>query len=89
VERRLRQALGSRHAAGFFHPDRWTFGQPLLLSRLITRAETVAGVASLRLIHCRRLGQVSPLLPDKGRLACDPLQILRLDDNRNLPPTEP
>lgn len=50
VEAAVREALlgdGRAGAArGFFHPDAWTFGQPVVLSRLYAALAAVDGVAS-------------------------------------------
>lgn len=40
---------------GFFHPDLWTFGQPLYMSQLIGRALSVKGVGRVLLASVRRL----------------------------------
>ncbi|MCC2868867.1 MAG: putative baseplate assembly protein [Candidatus Accumulibacter phosphatis] len=39
---------------GFFHPDRWTFGQPLYASQLIGRALSVTGVGRVLRASMRR-----------------------------------
>ena len=39
---------------GFFHPDEWTFGQPLYASQLIGRALAVAGVDRVLSLSMRR-----------------------------------
>jgi hypothetical protein len=40
---------------GFFHPDAWTFGQPLYASQLIGRALEVTGVGRVLSVSIRRL----------------------------------
>jgi hypothetical protein len=40
---------------GFFHPDDWTFGQPLYASQLIGRALAVTGVGRVITVSMRRL----------------------------------
>ncbi len=40
---------------GFFHPDSWTFGQPLYASQLIGRALSVVGVERVLFVSIRRL----------------------------------
>jgi hypothetical protein len=48
---------------GFFHPDRWSFGQPLYASQLIGRALAVPGVERVLSVSIRRLhGLVGPSL---------------------------
>lgn len=44
---------------GFFHPDSWTFGQPLYASQLIGRALAVPGVERVLSASLRRLHAVS------------------------------
>ena len=39
---------------GFFHPDAWTFGQPLYVSQLIGRALAVTGVGRVLRLSLRR-----------------------------------
>lgn len=39
---------------GFFHPDRWTFGQPLHESQILGRAQSVAGVEHVISITMKR-----------------------------------
>jgi uncharacterized phage protein gp47/JayE len=75
---------------GFFHPDRFTFGQSLYLSQMVAAAMQVPGVRwvdtedILPKLNCfKRWGQ----LPNGERLAgvirCDRLEILRLDNDPN------
>jgi len=40
---------------GFFHPNQWTFGQPLYVSQIVGRALSVTGVERLLQIRIRRL----------------------------------
>jgi hypothetical protein len=44
---------------GFFHPDEWSFGQPLHVSQLIGRALSVQGVGRVLLVSIRRLHAIS------------------------------
>lgn len=39
----------------FFHPDRWTFGQPLRASEIVARAQRVQGVHHVASVDMRRL----------------------------------
>jgi hypothetical protein len=68
---------------GFFHPDNFTFGQPVYLSRVIAAAMQVAGVQSVVVDRFQRLG-----LPDRGeleigRIGFGRLEIALLDNNAN------
>ncbi len=70
---------------GFFHPDNFTFGQPLYLAQIYKTAMAVEGVDSVRVLKFKRWGKV-----DAGELAaeeCKPgsFEILRLDNDPNYP----
>ena len=60
VDRQLLDVLSSRMLAdgrtGLFHPDRFTFGQPLYLSDVVATVMAVAGVAWTRVVGFGRLG---------------------------------
>ena len=49
---------------GFFHPDNFTFGDPVYLSRLIDTAMNVPGVSSVRVDRFKRLNRT-----ENGELA--------------------
>ena len=70
VERQLRDVLSARvlpdGQPGFFHPDRFTFGQPLRLSDVVAAAMAVAGVASVELERFAPVGA-----PDDRRRAAN------------------
>src|SRR5262249_13848819 len=53
---------------GVFHPDNFTFGQPVYLSRLYAAAQAVPGVASVKITVFQRLGQDDPRPLDEGKL---------------------
>jgi len=91
VEEAVRAALGPRT---FFHPDRFSFGEPLHLSRLYQAVLAVPGVASARLRRFRRLDEADPDTDSRpatarnlaqGFVPVGPLEILRLDDDPNFP----
>lgn len=71
---------------GLFHPDRFTFGEPVYLSPLVQAAMSVVGVDSVNVVTFRRQGQ-----PDKGaalkqgRIVLGRLEIARLDNDPNFP----
>ena len=72
-------ADGSR---GFFHPDNFTFGQPVYLSQLYAAIEAVQGVLSAFVTHVPPLRQDV----DNGELAAGvlpigPWEIARLDND--------
>ena len=73
---------------GFFHPDRFTFGQPVHLSAIVATAQQVEGVESVETVrfqrqHDRGASAASGL--DNGVLPMGRLEIARLDNNRNFP----
>ena len=70
---------------GLFHPDDWTFGQPLHASQLIGRALAVAGVERVTQLHMRRLhpgagGSASPVVIDLDTLPATTGQVLPIGD---------
>lgn len=92
VRRALLEAFGRDDlmdgSRGFFHPDLWTFGQPLYLSRLLATAAAVPGVASAEVRHggFRRRGRDEvPKERNDGVLPMGRLEIARLDNDPNFP----
>ncbi|MDJ0579760.1 putative baseplate assembly protein [Crocosphaera sp.] len=70
---------------GFFHPDRFTFGQPVYLSQLIARAMEVTGVRSVKVTRFQRQDQPSILPLETGNIQFERLEIAQLDNNPNVP----
>jgi uncharacterized phage protein gp47/JayE len=70
---------------GVFHPDNFTFGQPVYLSQLYAIAQAVAGVASVEIIKFQRQETPSSEALNKGKLELGRLEIARLDNNPNFP----
>ena len=75
---------------GFFHPDNFTFGQPVYLSSVIASAMEVPGVlwidASEQDHHrFQRWGQPSRGEINEGMITFDRLEIARLDNDPNSP----
>ncbi|MEP7339641.1 MAG: putative baseplate assembly protein [Acidobacteriota bacterium] len=68
---------------GVFHPDNFTFGQPVFLSALYKAAQEVAGVDSVVITRLQRQGQFSPLALSTGKLELGRLEIARLDNDPN------
>jgi predicted phage baseplate assembly protein len=73
---------GSR---GIFHPDNFTFGQPVYLSPLYAAARKVDGVRAITILKFQRLGRDSTDALQKGRLDVERLEIARLDNDPNFP----
>lgn len=97
VEEAVRSTLSSGRRPhgqlGFFHPDNFTFGQPLYLSRLYAAVADVDGVDS---VVATRFGRLSDDEPDaggavtdenleRGAISIGPLEIARLDDDPDFP----
>jgi predicted phage baseplate assembly protein len=90
VEQALLEVFSNRVRAdgtpGLFHPDRFSFGEPVYVSPLMQAALAVEGVDSVRFVTFQRQGQ-----PDKGaalragRILLDRLEIARLDNDPSFP----
>jgi len=70
---------------GFFHPDNFTFGQPVFLSQVYKRAMEVAGVASVEVKRFQRWGKTPSKEKDNGFLKPAALEVVRLDNDPNFP----
>ena len=69
-----------------FHPDNFSFGQPVYLSELYAAAQSVQGVASVVIDHFQRLRVPDDHQPlDEGVLKLERLEIARLDNDPNFP----
>jgi hypothetical protein len=89
VERDLRDILGSRQLLdgrrGLFHPDSFTFGQPVYRSAIYAAVQSVPGVSSVELTTFQRLGTPDVTALDRGRLDVGRLEIARLDSDPGFP----
>ncbi|HEY2637169.1 MAG TPA: putative baseplate assembly protein, partial [Solirubrobacteraceae bacterium] len=83
VQGAVRDALSARvlpdGTRGFFHPDNFTFGQPVYVSRLYAAIERVTGVDSVAIRKLTRFGQPQHDELDRGVLPIGPWEIARLD----------
>jgi len=68
---------------GLFHPDEWTFGEPVHLSRIYAAASEVEGVESVKVEHFQRLGRPAELEIEAGILPIGRLEIAVLDNDPN------
>jgi hypothetical protein len=68
---------------GHFHPDRFSFGEPVYLSALIAAAQSVEGVDSVRVDRFQRLVGPSPLSLAEGVITIGELEIAQLANNPN------
>lgn len=89
VERRLREVFSADRLpdgrTGFFHADRYSFGEPVYLSAVIAAAMQVPGVAYVAPLRFQRLGRVANGELDSGRIVMGRLEIARLDNDPNAP----
>jgi hypothetical protein len=88
VRAALRDALGSRSVGGrpgFFHPDRFSFGQPLYLSQIYRAAMAVAGVGSVDVVRFQRLGRAANHEIENGVLTTSSLEIVELANDPSFP----
>jgi hypothetical protein len=70
---------------GVFHPDNFTFGQPVYISHLYKAAQMVAGVASVKITTFQRQDNYSTEAIETGKLTLGRLEIARLDNDPNFP----
>ncbi len=73
---------GSR---GFFHPDNFTFGKPVYLSKVVAEAMKVPGVLWVDVTDFRRWGQPQGNELKSGEISFGRLEIARLDNDLNGP----
>lgn len=89
VGRRLVETFGAgvltSGETGFFHPDRYSFGQPVYLSKVIAAAMEVPGAAYVTPLRFQRLGRQAAGEIDDGRIGMARLEIARLDNDPNAP----
>jgi hypothetical protein len=89
VRRQLLERLGSRvlrdGRRGVFHPDNFTFGQPVYLSPIYAEARQVPGVDSVVITAFRRQHSDDELALQEGRIVLDRLEVARLDNDPNYP----
>ncbi len=86
VKQALLDAFGNRDlpdgSRGFFHPDNFTFGQPVYLSQVIARAMAVPGVLSVMSVdRFQRYGDDPHGEIGQGFLPIHRLEIARLDND--------
>jgi hypothetical protein len=70
---------------GVFHPDNFTFGQPVYLSPLYAAAQSTAGVDSVVITVFQRQGNDNRVALDLGKLELGRIEIARLDNDPNFP----
>ncbi|WP_227243354.1 baseplate J/gp47 family protein [Paraburkholderia caribensis] len=89
VAARVRDALrpsgGADGVHGFFHPDHFTFGAPLYLSRLVQAVMQVEGVQSVNVRKFQRLRGLPGTELSEGVIRPHPFEVLQLDDDPSFP----
>jgi len=89
VRRDLLERLGSGvlpdGQRGFFHPDNFTFGTSLYLSKVIAAVVREPGVASAEITELGRRGKPDADVLDRGVIEPFDFEILKLDNNPNFP----
>jgi hypothetical protein len=70
---------------GFFHPDNFSFGQAVYLSRIYSAAMAVDGVASVEVTKFQRWNTPDDDALQSGSLALGRIEIARLDNDPNFP----
>jgi predicted phage baseplate assembly protein len=92
VRGRLLDALSARvlpgGATGLFHPDRFTFGQPLRLSDLVAAAMAVPGLVGVQVRRFARLGATdveNAANLTAGAITVGPREVVRCDSDPNNP----
>jgi hypothetical protein len=70
---------------GFFHPDNFTFSQPVHLSRLYAAVAPVEGVDSAEVVTFKRYGQEPAGELEQARIDLGRLEVARLDNDPNTP----
>jgi Baseplate J-like protein len=70
---------------GIFHPDNFSFGEPVYLSRIIAAAQAVEGVDAVQAERFQRLAHPGPTSLAEGVVAIGDLEIAQLENNPNFP----
>jgi hypothetical protein len=70
---------------GFFHPDNFSFGDPVYLSRVYAAATAVDGVRSVEVTKFQRWGKTAAGELALGFVQPAPIEILELANDPSLP----
>lgn len=89
VEAEIRRLLSARTLPdgrrGWFHPDRWSFGEPLHLSPVLALVQDVDGVVAADATEFHRFGRVAARELENGVLRVGPVEVVQLDDDPSFP----
>jgi Baseplate J-like protein len=87
VLRAVKQRLSSQRLGdgtlGLFHPDNFSFGEPVYLSRIVAAAQAIEGVEAVRVDRFGRKGDPSPVPLQQGVITIERLEIAQLANNPN------
>lgn len=81
----LGSGMGESGERSLFHPDSFTFGQPVYLSEVVAAAAAVEGVEAVRPVVFHRWGEPERGELAAGRIAVGPLEIAQLANDPNAP----
>lgn len=85
VEQALADAFGNRER-GFFHPDNFTFGQPVFLSQIYAAATKVPGVQAVEVVEFARMDRLDDVTALRdGIIKIGRFEIARLDNDPGYP----
>ncbi len=79
------QAVFGTGTGAFFHPDNLTFGAGLYLSKVVSAAQSVPGVESVRVIRFERMFDGPHNEIDDGLIAFGPFEIAQCDSDPSFP----
>ncbi len=82
---RLSSDIDADGSEAFFHPDNFTFGDPLYLGDLYAACEEVEGVESVSVRTFKRLHEVDRGELEDGLISIDRLEIAQLTNDVNSP----
>lgn len=89
VRQALREVFGSGTLPdgrrGFFHPDRFGFGQSIFSSQIVAAAMGVAGVLRVEVDRFQRWGRPARGEREAGRIAVGALEVARVDSDPHAP----
>ncbi|NEP02772.1 MAG: putative baseplate assembly protein [Symploca sp. SIO2E9] len=89
IRRALEETFGKKDSKsgkrGFFHPDNFSFGQPVFLSRIIQQAMEIDGVYRAEVKRFQVWGQTPRDELNRGVIATDNLSIVQVDNNPYTP----
>ena len=83
VQRELSTGVLPDGRLAVFHPDNFSFGQPVYLSRIVAAAQAVEGVEAVWVQKFERLGQPDALPIETGVLPMGRLEIAQLANDPN------